>query len=306
MVDVRTLLTSHEARLTFFGVVCAVVLGSVVLWLYLVIPIKGTASATLVQSDRSQRAVSITLSTMAWEGYRFRSAERSFIVAAVPSPTNDRVAYVTRTKDKVMRVSVADGDGDGGVEVTSGETGIPSWSPDGGSIAVSRVPDGVTETGVPENWSVVRALPRGDSLEVGRGYRPFPSPNQRTFALTSDGIALLSYSDTEPLLVIASPVPVPLTTPFAVSLDGMRVAWAAPADKSLQVFENVNGYFIPLLLKTDVHPDSLAFSPDGDYLLVSKNTEATSTLSIVRISDGRTRSVGEIGGLVKLHAWLYE
>jgi WD40 repeat protein len=306
MVDVRTFFASNESRLTLFGAICALVLGAVVLWLYVVIPVRGSAAATLVTPDRSVRAVSIDLGTVSWEGYRLRSAEPSLIVAAVPSPTTDQVAYVTRTKDKVMHVSVADKNGEGGVRLASGETSVPSWAPDGGSIAVSRVTNGAEDRSLPESWSVVRALPRGDSLEVGRGYRPFPSPNQRTFALTSDGIALLSYSDTDPLVVIASPVPVPLSTPFAVSLDGMRVAWAAPADRSLQVFENVNGYFVPLLLKTDLHPDSLAFSPDGHYLLVSKSSEATSTLSVVRISDGRTRTVGDVAGFLKLHSWLYE
>lgn len=295
-----------DARVVVAAVLVGVALLGGLVWYAWQFSPHGVVSATLIKADGSTRAIALNIADFTWTKYSYAADQRAFVLAAVPSPLADRVAFVTRTKDKVMHVSVADPAGNRAVIVAEGEVGIPSWAPDGNSIAVAKLSADAADSGVPDTWSVVRAVTHGDSLEVGRGFRPYPSPNQRTFALTSQGISLLSYNDTKPNVVVASPTPVPVTTPFAVSLDGVRVAWVAPADKSLQVFENVNGYFVPLLLKPELHPDSLVFSPDGKYLLTSTHGEATTTLSVVAIKGGHITEVGEVGGFLKLHTWLYE
>jgi WD40 repeat protein len=298
--------THGDARVIVSAVLVGVMLLAGVVWYAWQFSPHGVVSATLIKPDGSTRAIALNIADFTWSKYSYATDQRAFVLAAVPSPLADKVAFVTRTKDKVMHVSVADPAGNRAVTIAEGEVGIPSWAPDGTSIAVAKLSTDEADSGVPDTWSVVRAVTHGDSLEVGRGFRPYPSPNQRTFALTSQGISLLSYNDTKPNVVVASPTPVPVTTPFAVSLDGARVAWVAPADKSLQIFENVNGYFVPLLLKPDLSPDSIVFSPDGKYLLTSSHTEATTTLSVVAVSGGSVTRVGDVGGFLKLHTWLYE
>lgn len=268
-------------------------------------PLQGSVSATVINTDGSTRALEIDVAELTARGYTYRSEQLGLIIAAVPNPQKDRTAFVVRTRDGKTHVSVGDTDGQRSTAVHVGTAGIPSWSMDGRSIAVS-VQDTEGDAGTPESWTVLRAVTNGDSLPIGKGYRPFPSQNQRTFALTSQGIALLSYRGAEPKLVVASPKNVPISTPFAVSQDGTRVAWVAPADNSLQVYENVNGYFVPLLLSKDVRPESMVFSPTGKHLLGTIRGEATTTLQLITVDGGKAFTVGEWPGFLKLHTWLYE
>lgn len=288
-----------------FGIGAFVIL-VVALWVIFGTPLRGSVSATLIGEDGAVRAVSIQLTDFALGYHTYPRDPSVSLIAAVPAPNGELVAFVTRSRDGQMHVSVGDKGGVTVHSVAEGSVSVPRWSQGGTSLALSKKKSTDDELQTPESWQVVRAVARGDSLLVGSGYKPFPSPSQRTYALTSQGIALLAYSDSEPTLVVASPIPVPLTTPFAVSQDGMRVAWVAPADRSLQVFENVNGYFVPLLLNSKFAPQSLAFSPNGEYLLGTTHTEATSTVHLIRIASESVTAIGELSGYVDLHTWNYE
>lgn len=304
MIDFKQPFTTLQDPRILLPVSIVIIFCAVYVWTVVFSPLSGTVSATLIESG-VPRAIAFSVHDLSSTYYTFASDPAVSLIAAVPSPTLSKTAFVTRARDGLMRVSIGSPRGDEVTSVLDGTVGVPTWSEDGGSIAVARFgEEGVAPT--PESWVVLRAVSHGDSLSVGRGSQPHPSPNQRTFALTSQGVALLSYSDNEPAIVIASPTRVPITTPFAVSQDGSRVAWVAPADQSLQVFENQNGYFIPLLLSTDIQPQSMVFSENGQYLLGTTYTEATSTLHVIHISSGKVSHVGEMGGYLKLHTWLYD
>ena len=307
MTDLTHTLRSVRDARVFGLVLVALALCGGVLFVVLTSPLHGFVSATVFDADGTTHAVTIDVTDLTTARAQFAADEKALLIAAVPSPATGKSAFVTRTKGGAMHVSVGDMLGKRVVEIADGSVTTPTWSQDGASIAVAAHDSEATTTlNDPSAWTVLRAVTHGDSLTVGHGYHPFPSQNQRTFALTAGGIVLLSYNDLPPTIIVASPKPVPLSTPFTVSLDGSRVAWVAPADHSLQVFENVNGYFVPLLLKKDSTLQSLVFSPDGAYLLGASQNEATSTLSLVRVKDGVSTNVGDIGGFVKLNTWLYE
>lgn len=295
----------RDARVAVPGIFVLVVLGGI-LWYYLASPLTGFVAVTTISEDGSARALRINLEDFSETAYTFNGNPAATALLAVPSPALDKIIFVTRARNEPRTLSITEADGSQAVTIHSGQVESPSWSPDGGSIAFA-VRDEVTEgSGSPEDWRIFRAVRNGDLLPVGNGFRPYPSPHQRTFALTNEGISLLSYSDSEPSLVIASPVFVPETTPFAVSQSGTRVAWVAPADHSLQVFEDVNGYFVPVSLSTDIAPQSLVFSPNGRYLLGTTHTATSTTLHLVTASNGTTKVVAELPGYVILNAWRYE
>jgi WD40 repeat protein len=260
-------------------------------------------SVTIIDETGGVRAEELDLDSDTVSPYSSTNIQPAKLIAAVPSPSRDALALLTKTKD-VEQISIeAHGMT---THVVGGVLDLPSWSSDGQSIAFSMLESETSDPSVPESWSVMRRTAAGELLFVGKGFHAFPSQNQQTFALTSGGISLLSYGDVSPRLIVASPAPVTMVTPFAVSPDGMRVAWVSPADKSLQVFENSNGIFVPVLVTSDVRPGSLVFSPDGTRLLIASYTETMTVLSMVKIPSGRVSSVGERPGVVKLHAWRYE
>lgn len=295
-----------DARFAVPGVAALVLLIGTI-WYILSSPLFGVVSGTVVAADGSVRAVRISLSDNQLSGYPFFADQSASAIAAIPSPTSDKAVFITRGKNAPRTLSIANLDGSNAVTIAAGNVDTPSWSPDGASIAYAIREGETTEpVDTPEEWTVYRAVRSGDTLVVGHGYRPFPSPFQRTYALTSEGIALLSYNDSAPSLVVASPKHVPVTTPFTVSEDGMQVAWVAPADQSLQVFENVNGYLVPSLLSTKISPQSLAFSPNGKFLLGTTHTEATTTVHLINVASGRVSEVGQYPGFLKLNVWRYE
>lgn len=301
-INLEWVLATKQRTVTVLGGALIVLVAAVLIWYVLTSPLRGFVSGTVIAEDGSIRAVKISVKEVGLEYYSIPDAQVA-LVAAVPAPSGGATAYVTQTRDRQMHVSLSDGTRLGPTAISGESVSVPQWSSEGISVALSKRD---SEEPGPEAWTVLRTVRQGDSLTVGKGVKPFPSPNQRTFALTSDGVALLSYSDNEPTIVIASPVPVPETTPFAVSQDGMRVAWVAPADKSLQVFENVNGYFVPLLLQNKSPFQTLVFAPDGRHLIGGSHSETTTSLSIVKISSGKTSVLGTIGGLLELHTWNYE
>ncbi len=294
-------------RIYWLGAALLILL-SVLLYFFLQSPLRGFAPGTLIGADGIASAVSLSLTTRTLEPPSVSAGEKASLLAAVPDYTMEKFALLSRTKDGVRHIVITDSKGGKRVSVKDGTSDVPAWSSDGSSIAFSELNEtgSSTNAGDPDQWLVLRAVPNGNSLVVGRGYHPHPSSGQRTIALTSTGIALISYSDAKPTVVVASPTFVPITTPFAVSEDGMRVAWVAPADHSLQVFENKNGYFVPLLLTHALEPRTMAFSPDGSYLLGTTYSGATTTVSLITVSGGKVSTVGAYPGYLKLHTWLYE
>ena len=301
-IDFEWVFATKQRTLTVLGGVFIALVAVALVWYIVTSPLRGFVSGTVIAEDGSIRAVKISVKEVGLEYYSIPDAQVALVVA-VPAPQGGAIAYVTQTRDRQMHVSLSDGTKLGPTAISGESVSVPQWSPEGISVALSK--RDTEETG-PEAWTVLRTVRQGDSLTVGRGVKPYPSPNQRTFALSSDGVVLLSYSDNEPTVVIASPVAVPETTPFAVSQDGTRVAWVAPADKSLQVFENVNGYFVPLLLQSKSPFQTLVFSPDGRHIIGGSHSETATSLSIVKISSGKTSALGAVSGLLELHTWNYE
>lgn len=282
-----------------------VILVLVALYSYYLNPLKGFISVTVIDEAGAVRASDLELSKNSFQGIPYLGDQTAVAIAAVPSPTQDKYAFLTRSRGTATRLSIADPDGTDVVIVAEGEIEVPSWSPDGGSIAFSKN-EGTEEIFSPDAWKVYRAVRNGDSLSIGNGYRPFPSPHQRTYALSSQGIVLLSYNDTEPTVVIQSPSPVPVTTPFAASHDARRLAWIAPWDSSLQVFEDVNGYLVPVLLLPATKANSLSFSPTGKHLMIATHNGVNTSLELISISSGRKKIVGEYAGIITLNSWRYE
>ncbi len=285
----------------------AVVVGGALLLMYLQMPLQGTVYATSVADDGLRRNISLLLPNLAVTEETIALGERVYALARVPSPDGANSAYVVHDLVDGRRVIITAGEVETTVTVFGDVPEIPSWSSDSSTIAFSTLPKlSEEDTGNPDSWLVVRAVLNGDSLIVGRGYHPFPSFDGRVFALTSRGVELLTRDGEEGELVIASAAPVHISTPFAVSEDGTRVAWVNPADRSLQVFEHVNERFVPLLLKPGVPLHSMVFSPDGKYLLGAFQEENNTTLVSIMVDGGRTRDVGIVAGDVALHAWRYE
>lgn len=291
-----------ETPALLVGVVLVVVLVGVLIWLFLSSPVRGTLYATLI-TDEGVSAVDVDLDEMLLKETSTENLSAGAVLARIPDPTGKTTASLVSRGGETRSIVISDGEGKTRT-IMDGTLETPSWSSDGGSIAFSALLE--DESGDVDDWSVVRAVLNGDYISVGKGFKPHPAHNQRTFALTKEGIALLSFNGDTPSVVVASPVEVSMTTPFAVSQDGMHVAWVAPADKSLQIFENVNGYFIPELVTTALKPETMAFSPDGKYLLGTTHTETMTTLHLVKIASGKVTTVSDFSGFLRLHAWRYE
>ena len=291
-----------ETPALLVGVVILLVLVGVVIWLFLSSPVRGTLYTTLI-TDESVSAVEIDLDEMMIVEPSIKDISAGAILARIPDPTGKTTAALVSSGGETRSIVITDEMGRTRT-IMHGTLETPSWSPDGGSIAFSALFEG--ESVEVDDWSVVRAVLNGDYISIGKGFKPHPAHNQRTFALTKDGIALLSFNGDTPSVVVASPVEVSMSTPFAVSQDGMHVAWVAPADKSLQVFENVNGYFIPELVTTELRPETMVFSPDGTHLLGTTHTDTATTLHLVKISSGKVTTISEFSGFLRLHAWRYE
>lgn len=292
-----------ETSTLLIGIAAIVVLVGVLIWLFVSSPVRGTLYATLI-TDEGVSAVDVNLDEMLIKETGVQNLSAGAVLARIPDPTGKTTALLISKKGEARSIVISDSEGKTRT-IMDGTLEAPSWSSDGRSIAFSALLGGEESSQV-DNWSVMRAVLNGDSISIGNGFKPFPAHNQRTFALTKEGIALLSFNGDTPSVVVASPVEVSMVTPFAVSQDGVRVAWVAPADRSLQVFENVNGYFVPVLVTDALSPETLAFSPDGKYLMGTTYSLATTTLHLIKVSSGSVSTLSEFSGFLRIHTWHYE
>lgn len=223
------------------------------------------------------------------------------------SPVGDGEVSATVEQGKV-RIFFHRGDGERSVLYDSTEVGDFRFSPDGGSIAFVSLSSTSSSRDLPESYSIVRMLINGESVEVGKGVRPFPVPGNATIALHSEGVVSLVPGVQESHVLIKTEVPATRDTPLSVSLDGTRIAWVNPMDSSLQIFSRTPaGTYVPLLLKEGISPSSLAFSPDGEYVaFVIKESENLSAVNVMSIVSGTVTPVARLEGAVDVTQWIYE
>lgn len=223
------------------------------------------------------------------------------------SPLVDGEVRVASEEGKT-KISFFRNDGERYVVHDSGVVEDFRFSPDGGSIAFASLSSGALPRQIPENYSIVRMLLSGESVEVGRGVRPFPIPGNATVALASEGVVSLVPGVQEPHVLIKTEVPATRDTPLAVSLDGTRIAWVNPMDNSLQIFSRTPaGTFVPLLLKEGISPSSLAFSPDGAHVaFVVNESQNVFALSVLSVMSGTVTPVTQFDDAIDVTQWIYE
>jgi microcystin-dependent protein len=291
-----------------FVTVAAIFFVAAMAWLFLPSPILGTVYAAMYNEGGRVAPFSFTLPDLATStASSLYTSEGVTTFANIPSPDSAGNVSLTHNQRDSWQVTIVANGADRTVPLHGAVPEVPSWSPDSKTISFAALAATTSDdTGNPDEWLVVRAVLNGDSLVVGHGYHPIPSFDGRVYALTSRGVELLSHEGEEGEVVIASAVPVHISTPFAVSQDGTRVAWVNPADRSLQVFEHVNEYFVPLLLKPGASLQSMVFSPDGRYLLAAIQNETQTKLVSIKVDGGTERKIGVLDGSVTLHAWRYE
>lgn len=296
----ETLRTPLPVQIALLGVVVLATLG---LWLGVPGTGGGVVAATQTLENGAIRAVSVDLGSGTVTPATFASDNTALVIAAVPNLRGTATAFVTRAKGAPRTLSIAAPDGSSAVTLFTGEVELPTWSQDGRSVAFAVRSSSSLPGDAPEGWQAQRGVLSGDTLLAGIGYHPYPAAGQQTFALTSSGVVLLTLPDTPPTIVVASPVQVFANTPFAVSQDGTRLAWVAPADHSLQVFEYKDARVTLLLLSTAVAPDSLTFSPDGKEVLGASYTTSSTTLTSISVDGGTLTDRGVYDGFLKLHVW---
>lgn len=88
-------------------------------------------------------------------------------------------------------------------------------------------------------------------------------------------------------VLIASPVPPRLRTPFAIWGGGSHIAWVSPTDGSVQVFsKNTSGAYSPVVLYTDTNVNSLGFSDQGNTIVLATLGSDTTTIRAIPLSGG--------------------
>lgn len=99
-------------------------------------------------------------------------------------------------------------------------------------------------------------------------------------------------------VLIASPVPPPPQTPFAVWGKGERVAWVNPADGSLQVFEWNGQAYSPLRVFTDT-VQSVGFSSEN-LLVGARIRDGQTVLSTFDLRTGSVVERATLDGLISI------
>ncbi|MEK7063242.1 MAG: hypothetical protein AAB955_00955 [Patescibacteria group bacterium] len=301
MVDLVKQFRSVPVMRVLLPGVAVVGIAALLVWYITDDPLRGVVYVTV--TDGLSHAATITLPELSTTTLQVADAA---LLAQIPSPDGDSTASLTVSLEEGRGIVVSTSGASRTVVLHGTIPTPPAWAHDSSTFAFAVLPaESEGDTGNPATWQVVRAVANGDSLVLGHGFRPMPAFDDRVYALTERGIELLDFGKVGEI-VVASAAPVHTATPFAASPDGTQVAWVNPADRSLQVFEHTNGFFVPLLFLPGVSPHSIVFSPDGMYLLVAFQTETETRLSRIRIDGGSTDAVGVLQGGVALHAWHYE
>lgn len=299
----------HIARFVWGIVALLVVLIIATIVYYWYPRIHGTLWISGIDGNGSPFSESIVLTSLATTTQIAHGAGIDTTLAALPSPTNNSIAYLAISTAFKFQIAISASGDDRLITATDVKKQDLAWAPDGNSLAFATIgsstPD---ERRNLDAYTVVRALLSGAEVAVGNGIHPIPLPGNQTLALTSRGVEALIASGTPSTLLIATKISPSLGTPLAASLDGSLIAWVNPMDYSLQVFmRNPGGQYIPKFIKTDVAPLSLTFSPDGAYLMMTVDDGMGSTqLAVMSLTSGTISTVGDIPGSFKLNAWKYE
>lgn len=286
----------------FLSILCVVVFGFLVQ--YFLSPLRGDLVVYREESNGERVVERIHIRNGATE-----------VIPTTPG-TNEHIAFSASQNTEVRSIQV-----DGGIQISflrgekklfvthdSSRIGWLRFSPDGGSIAFASFVSSTTRATLPEDYVIVRMLPTGESVGVGRGIRPFPVPGNATIAVTSRGVVSLVPGVSDQRVLIKTEVPATGGTPLAVSMNGDRIAWVNPMDNSLQVFSRTPaGTFVPLLLNENIAPTSLAFSPDSTRLAYTEmQSNGSSSIRVLTLLSGAITPIGEYNGVVDISQWIYE
>lgn len=124
-----------------------------------------------------------------------------------------------------------------------------------------------------------------------------PTP-EGTVSVDSSGIILTNASGKKTIVASAA---VPRDhTPIAVSKSGDMVAWVAPADRSLQIFRrSAKGVYMPIHLGPKSQVASLAFTPDGAYLVTTLATiDAGTEIRALNLTTGASTTIATSPDLI--------
>ncbi len=147
-------------------------------------------------SPTGERVVKSDGSTLRVEGVDGSSpktlAHQALVGPAAWSPDGTQLAYIVVGDQLRSQLWVTDADGSAGLLLAESENehfGVPSWSPDGGTIAFSRCPRGSRTTQACNIWLVGSDGKRLRNLTPGNREESAPvwSPDGRYLAFQRDG-----------------------------------------------------------------------------------------------------------------------
>jgi len=187
--------------------------------------------------------------------------DRAHNFHARPSPDGTRIAFDS-DRDGERAVYVADADG-GGVQRISGEgfAAVPSWSPDGGTIAFVRA-----EPGRPRVWNLwtadlsTGAMRRLTAHRVGQPWGGSWFPDGRRIAYSHEQRLIVQDLSSGKEKVYRSPVKDRLVRTPAVSPDGRRIMFQVHRDGAW-ILELRNGSMRKVL--PDPSAEEFTWAPDG-------------------------------------------
>jgi hypothetical protein len=187
--------------------------------------------------------------------------DRAHNFHARPSPDGTRIAFDS-DRDGERAVYVADADG-GGVQRISGEgyASVPSWSPDGRTIAFVRA-----EPERPRVWNLwttdlaTGAMRRLTAHRVGQPWGGSWFPDGRRIAYSHEQRLVVLDLSTGRERVYPSPVKGRVVRTPAVSPDGSRIVFQVKQD-GVWILELRDGSMRRVL--TDPSAEEYTWSPDG-------------------------------------------
>jgi TolB protein len=180
---------------------------------------------------------------------------------ARPSPDGERIAFDS-DRDGERGVYVANADGQNVKRISGdGFAAIPSWSPDGGTLAFVRA-----EPGRPKVWNLWTAdvstgrMRRLTSYPFGQPWGGSWFPDGRRIAYSHETNLIVMDLETGRQRVYESPLPRRLVRTPAVSPDGTRVMFQVYRDGTW-LLELGDGSMRKVL--SDPSAEEYTWSPDG-------------------------------------------